>query len=344
MGMNGDMRNSFNLLLIVLSCFDNVYLLGGILEAIRRDFGLATKSHIILFPYFLYPVQSIAMTGSILLTVTIALERYVAVHYPINYSQSLNGGNALRSRMAKYLTPVAFCSILFNVTKFFEAKLDYRPDEDMPSLIPTNLRTNPDYSIYFNWFRFIAIGVVPFGLLVFFNAQIYRALHQRRKRAGFWRNQSLATSCNHSVAALSDVGNGSNESQANLKDDSAEEIYRNNSLRNVSQKAVPTDETAPTNPLDGSQETIMSTPNINTAHEDARLLRHQDSGHSVVTFHMGTKISSSDDDPAGMVRVSMKLRKLQQPGGEPSSPLLDKGQKKESNADGLRAGLLKVEK
>ena len=29
------------------------------------------------------------------------------------------------------------------------------------------------YSINFNWFRFIAIGVVPFLLLVYFNTQIY---------------------------------------------------------------------------------------------------------------------------------------------------------------------------
>ena len=40
--------------------------------------------------------------------------------------------------------------------------------ELIPILEPTALRTNPLYSIYFNWFRFIAIGVMPFGLLVSF--------------------------------------------------------------------------------------------------------------------------------------------------------------------------------
>jgi hypothetical protein len=48
-----------------------------------------------------------------------------------------------------------------NVTQFF------------PVLKPTELRTDPNYSIYFNWFRFVAIGVIPFGLLVLFNAKIY---------------------------------------------------------------------------------------------------------------------------------------------------------------------------
>ena len=54
----------------------------------------------------------------------------------------------------------------------------------------TELRTNPIYSIYFNWFRFIAVGIVPFGLLVFFNAKIYFALRLRRQRAGFRRAQA----------------------------------------------------------------------------------------------------------------------------------------------------------
>ena len=35
-----------------------------------------TKVHIILFPYILYPFQTMAMTGSVLMTVAIALERY----------------------------------------------------------------------------------------------------------------------------------------------------------------------------------------------------------------------------------------------------------------------------
>merc|ERR1711953_325383 len=78
-----EMRNSFNWLLIGLACFDNVYLLGSILESFRKDFEMETHTHVILFPYLFYPMQTIAMTGSILMTVAIAFERYMAVHYPI---------------------------------------------------------------------------------------------------------------------------------------------------------------------------------------------------------------------------------------------------------------------
>ena len=43
---------------------------------------------IVLFPYFLYPVNQVAISGSIFMTVAIAWERYVAVHYPIDYNQA----------------------------------------------------------------------------------------------------------------------------------------------------------------------------------------------------------------------------------------------------------------
>jgi hypothetical protein len=59
------------------------------------------------------------------MTVAIALERYVAVHYPINYSQAMNDSRELKKRMCKYLVPVVALSILMNVTKFFEIELVY---------------------------------------------------------------------------------------------------------------------------------------------------------------------------------------------------------------------------
>ena len=136
-------------------------------------------------------MQTIAMTGSIFMTVAIAFERYVAVHYPLNYSQAVNDVYALRQRICKFLLPVCGLSLMFNVTKFFEAtyrytnattpfngndnignittalSIEFVEGVDMvPVLEPTALRTNPIYSIYFNWFRFIAIGIIPFALLV----------------------------------------------------------------------------------------------------------------------------------------------------------------------------------
>ena len=112
------MRNSFNLLLIALALCDNTYVFFDILD---KNSAFHTNLYIMMFPYFLYPFKMMAMTGSILLTVTIAIERYVAVHYPINFRQAMaSGASALRKRVATYLIPVLLICILFNVTKLFE--------------------------------------------------------------------------------------------------------------------------------------------------------------------------------------------------------------------------------
>ena len=81
------MRNTFNLLLIALAVIDNTYLFGAILNSFMKRFNLKTQIQIIMFPYFLYPLHMMAMTGSILMTVAIALDRYTAVQWPISYSQ-----------------------------------------------------------------------------------------------------------------------------------------------------------------------------------------------------------------------------------------------------------------
>ena len=66
---------------------DSCFLVMAICEAFRKGFDLTSTLHLVMFPYFLYPMLSIAVTASIYMTVAIALERYIAVHYPIDYSQ-----------------------------------------------------------------------------------------------------------------------------------------------------------------------------------------------------------------------------------------------------------------
>lgn len=67
------MRNSFNSLLVALIFMDSCYLIGGILESFRQSFEMASTIQIVLFPYFLYPGLSIAVTGSVYMTVAIAI-------------------------------------------------------------------------------------------------------------------------------------------------------------------------------------------------------------------------------------------------------------------------------
>ena len=83
------MKNAFNMLLVSLLGFDSWFLVGTILENFRRNFGLGTNIHTLLFPQVLFPSLAVAMTGSIFMTVAISLERYFAVHHPIGEMKRL---------------------------------------------------------------------------------------------------------------------------------------------------------------------------------------------------------------------------------------------------------------
>ena len=56
------------------------------------------------------------------------------------------------------------------------------------------MRMNHIYSGYNNWSRLIVLGVIPFALLVFFNARIYSGISQRsgRRRRRQERSSSAA--------------------------------------------------------------------------------------------------------------------------------------------------------
>ena len=130
------MRNAFNLLLVTMACFDSTYLFGSILESFRKQFNLATRLHILLFPYLLYPFNQIAITASIFMTVAIALERFIAVHYPLNYSQAMHEANALAKRIFKYVASVTLLSVLFTATRYRQTDRDQmrkKKEEDSSS-------------------------------------------------------------------------------------------------------------------------------------------------------------------------------------------------------------------
>jgi len=190
-----EMRNAFNLLLICLAFLDSCYLVGAILESIRKWFLLASKVHMLLFPHLLYPGQMIVMTASVFMTVAIAMERYVAVHYPLDYNFAMNDESAQYRRAFKYAFPVVTLAITFNIPKFLEAGIRWcepvtngychdnltYSSELVPFVYPTELRKRPEYTIYYNnWARIFILGVIPTALLIFFNTKIYQDIRVRR--------------------------------------------------------------------------------------------------------------------------------------------------------------------
>nr|XP_040563744.1 G-protein coupled receptor daf-37-like [Lepeophtheirus salmonis] len=177
-----EMRNSFNLLLIALSTFDTLYLVGSLSESLGKIIGFHSDIQIILIPLLFYPGRMIMMTTSVFMTIAIAMERYVAVHYPLDYNQAMNDERASLIRLLKYVVPVALFSVIFNIPKFLELHITYSSNSSAPQLEATPLRLDANYAIYYNnWTRLLILGIVPFVALVFFNTKIYNDIQVRRR-------------------------------------------------------------------------------------------------------------------------------------------------------------------
>jgi hypothetical protein len=54
----------------------------------------------------------------------------------------MNSREAIRNRLIKYLIPVILLSVTFNIPKFLEAKLVYRPADPINSIVPNSTDLN----------------------------------------------------------------------------------------------------------------------------------------------------------------------------------------------------------
>ncbi len=104
------MRHTFNSLLIALVAIDIGFLFFKIWDSIWRGLDLRTTPHTILFPKFLYPMNSITLTASIYMIVAISIERYRTLCYPTNVSV-----NSILESMIHELS--GLCSQLFQIER-----------------------------------------------------------------------------------------------------------------------------------------------------------------------------------------------------------------------------------
>ena len=125
---NRAMSNMFNSMLIVLFSIDSMVLFTSILGVMVWDLRLEHISLlIIVYPYFTYPVYSIALTTSIFTTVSISHDRYLATKYPIHHRQQLSELCDQKRHMLKYFIPIILISVLINIPTFLEYDIVYAP-------------------------------------------------------------------------------------------------------------------------------------------------------------------------------------------------------------------------
>merc|ERR1712123_192300 len=178
-------KSNFNNLLVALAVFDLLFLVVCITESIRRTFedptansssfsGLATQVHHHLFPYFLYPLHNILLTSSIFMTISISVERYLAIFHPLVYRNRSYSWN-----LSCHILPVLGLSVIINAPKFFESEVIYDGENSRIGL--TEMRFDRNYAVYYqNWTRFLVLGLVPMLLLIFLNVRVFIAIHSRK--------------------------------------------------------------------------------------------------------------------------------------------------------------------
>ena len=99
------MRNSFNKLLAILAVFDLVYLVTMMMDSLR-DLGLHSYIQTLMFPHFIFPLNSISLMCSIYMTLIVALERYMAVYNPLDYNRRQQDSTAQRYHIINFVCPL----------------------------------------------------------------------------------------------------------------------------------------------------------------------------------------------------------------------------------------------
>ncbi|KAG0710790.1 FMRFamide receptor [Chionoecetes opilio] len=185
------MQSSINCCLIGLTTFDMIVsttsiLMFGLPEICEYTQTMVwyTQGIYQLVTPIVFPLALIAQTGSVYLTVTVTIERYIAVCRPLRARVLCTYGRA-----KIYVMSVAFFSVVYNLPRFWEVSTQeciIEEDETMRIVIPTKLRLNSFYiEIYIMWLYLLVMYLVPFLCLMIFNFFIYRevraANHERRQ-------------------------------------------------------------------------------------------------------------------------------------------------------------------
>ena len=140
---------------------------------------------------YTYPLLFVGQTCTIWLTVLIAISRYIAICKPYKAAQFTN----LRV-IRKGVALVVGFSFLYNVPRFFEAKLAVSEDDDRGNyrFTRTPLGDSQIYNmIYFDILYYIFCFVLPLLVLAVLNTKLtvaYR-VYQRRRRAMRMRTDGM---------------------------------------------------------------------------------------------------------------------------------------------------------
>ncbi|GLV43776.1 FMRFamide Receptor [Carabus blaptoides fortunei] len=179
------MKSSINYLLIGLAKCDTILILTSILlfglPGIYPYTGCLFTYYYNIYPHMvpiLYPIATIAQTASVYLTMTVTLERFVAVCHPLRARSLCTYG---RARI--YVLAIAVFAILYNLPRFWEMSHHSTYIKTLNTTIycveATDLRMNNTYiAVYIHWLYLVFLYFLPFVSLAVLNMAIYRQIRK----------------------------------------------------------------------------------------------------------------------------------------------------------------------
>ena len=172
--LNSRARSTFHHSLITLAVIDTFFIILMIMQ-FSTELPESNKTYCLMNPLFFNPLLTIMLTSETFIIMSISFERFLAVRKPIQYFQ----GTLRQSKKVHtlvYIFVPLLLAVFFNVTKFFELKLESGPSGGCLNKI-SSMRRHPSYSFYYIFLnRTILTGLVPTIFLCFINFALYRKI------------------------------------------------------------------------------------------------------------------------------------------------------------------------
>ncbi|XP_077282983.1 FMRFamide receptor-like [Arctopsyche grandis] len=179
------MRSSINYLLIGLARCDTVLIITSSLlfglPGIYPYTGCLFNYYYLIYPHIspiLYPVAMTAQTVSVYLTLTVTLERFVAVCHPLRARSLCTYG---RARI--YVIVIIIFSLIYNLPRFWEVSctryIHHEYNISVYCVEASSLREQSLYiTVYIHWLYLVFLYFLPFTSLAILNACIYKQVRR----------------------------------------------------------------------------------------------------------------------------------------------------------------------
>jgi len=158
-----DFKETFHKLIVCLALVDMIFILCAVFVCITKSWQLVGWHSVLVV---VIPVGRCALLTSSYLTVSISVERFCGICYPL---QSRVRGDR---RLVLYLLPVIVFCIIFNLPLFLEI-FDHLEIFDLNLQFSNNLLY---ITIYKQYMELIVTVLVPWLLLLYLNIRIYLAV------------------------------------------------------------------------------------------------------------------------------------------------------------------------